>query len=197
MADENAIMVKVNTSNFYRQLGQAEGKVKRMTALGLNGLAFRIRKKDLPLGMDKNIDRPTPFTRRGGRVLKAKARDFPQVAWVYIAPIQEGYLKTIVKGGTRTDKLPVPGKEASRNKYGNLPRNATKGKKVFFLKRGVGRGVHAKRVGPKKKRRLVIIAHWPFVRRYKKTFPLFEVVRKAASLNYNQELRKAFGRVFK
>ncbi len=79
--------------------------------------------KHLKLNLPKWIDRPTPFTLRAFRVRRATKRR--QVSSVYIAEIQDDYLRWQIEGGTRTPKgaaIPVPGRALKRNKYGNMPR---------------------------------------------------------------------------
>jgi hypothetical protein len=190
------VRVTLNTRQFLGQLLAAEGKVKRVSSIALNRIAFNVKKRDLPKGMDRYIDRPTPFTKRGGRVLKARARQEPQEAWVYMAPAQDRYLKPIVKGGVVRDNLPVPGGRARVNKYGNLPRGATKAKSAFHMKiRGVGH--HVKRIGRKGAKKIHVIGSWFKYRFYRPSFPFFKVVDRSAQRNYNREYRAAWRRVFR
>jgi len=74
------------------------------------------------IAMDRQLDRPTPFTKRGVAIQKATKTNWQ--AQVFIKDIQAEYLKWVVEGGTRKPKnkahlLPVTLK---RNKYGNIPR---------------------------------------------------------------------------
>lgn len=74
----------------------------------------------------KRIDRPTPFTLRGFRIVRANKGTL--TAQVYIADIQSDYLKYAIEGGTRKPKKKAiiqPG-AVKLNKYGNIPKNAIK-----------------------------------------------------------------------
>jgi hypothetical protein len=199
MADKGIVKVTINTRNFLKSVDKAPGKMKRVSAMALNNTAWSIKKKSGPAGMEKHLDRPTPFTKRGWRVLKAKAKQEPQTAWSYMAPIQDEYLKNLVTGGEETNMLPIPGRESTRNKYGNLPRRATKAKKAFWIKgKGGIKGYTVKQVGSKGDKENKVIAMWPWRRRYvKHTFPMVKVVRKGASRVFNREYRVAFRKVFK
>ena len=78
--------------------------------------------KIVPAEMDRQIDRPTKFTRDSVRIIPAKKTRL--VAGVAIKDIQARYLHWIYRGGTRKPKrraIVVPVK-ASRNKHGNLTR---------------------------------------------------------------------------
>jgi len=81
-------------------------------------------------GAEQHLDRPTPFTLRGFRVQRSNKHNLR--AFVYIAPIQDAYLKYQVKGGTRTSRAIAVPVEIKLNKYGNIP-----GKKS-----GLARGAH-------------------------------------------------------
>lgn len=197
MGNEPLISVTINADSFMKQVNDTSMKMKRVSAMSLNGTAKGIKFRHLPKGMDKHIEGgPTRFTRTGGRWKPAEVKKEKQVAWVYMAPMQDAYLKTIVKGGVRRDDLPVPGIRARLTKHGNLPKNATKGKKVFRI---VAKGLplHVKKIGRKGKKKLKVIAAWIKYRTYKKTFPYFEIVLKGAQKSYRKEYNMAFRRVFK
>lgn len=77
------------------------------------------------------IDRPKPFTQNGWR--KGKPKPGPGgsvVTDVHLLPIQAEYLTYVIDGGVRragdyatTSQGPlVPGRDAKRDAYGNLPR---------------------------------------------------------------------------
>jgi hypothetical protein len=199
MATEGLVTVKISTINLIKGINAAPNKLKRVSAWALNNTAFDIMRVSGPKGMEKHLDRPTPFTKRGWRVQKAKAKEEPQTAWSYMAPVQDNYLKSLVTGGEETEMLPIPGKTATTNKFGNLPRTATKGKKLFWIKgKGGIKGFTAKRIGRKGAKRVKVIAMWPWRRRYKKgTLPFTKIVRAGASRVFNREYRIAFRKVFK
>lgn len=92
----------------------------------------------LPKVMEQQIDRPTPFTKRAGRYLPATKEN--QTAVVYLADLQDRYLRFQVRGGSRIQKgferkyesiaetiasrQLVPGSGAKKDKYGNVSRYA-------------------------------------------------------------------------
>ncbi|MFZ9559251.1 MAG: hypothetical protein ACO27M_05420 [Vulcanococcus sp.] len=108
----------------------------------------------LPKVMERQLDRPTPFTKRAGRYIPATKEN--QTAKVYLAPLQYRYLRFQIRGGLRIQKgfeakyesiaqtiekrQMVPGSAARLNQYGNVSRAAilkmgqeasVKGGKVF------------------------------------------------------------------
>lgn len=189
--DARMITVSVNAANALRSLNLTESQIKRISARALNETSFAIKKIDGPKGFDKHIDRPTPFTKRGFRVKKAKARKLMSV--IYIAPVQAKYLHEQVFGGTRTEKHPVPGKKIKLNKYGNLTRRATKRKGVFSISKG-GKNITMIRTG---KRTVKTLAIWPTARKYKKRVPFMGIVLKGVKRSFNREYKKAYKRIIK
>ena len=92
-------------------------------ALGINDALTLVRAKS-PSVLERDLDRPTPFTKRGIFVQRAsKGKLFGVVGF---KDVQAGYLKLQVEGGERTPKgraLIVPVGQRL-NKYGNIPRGA-------------------------------------------------------------------------
>ena len=95
------------------------------TSVALNQVASLGQKAALR-SMSRNLDKPTPFTKRGLRITRStKTRLMSEV---YIQEIQAAYLQYQVEGGTRRPKsraLIVPVQQRV-NQYGNLPRNKVK-----------------------------------------------------------------------
>lgn len=77
-----------------------------------------------------HLDRPTPFTRKAIGVKQARPGARDVLAEVDVLSLQARYLALEIFGGVRkagdyaTTKLGplIPGKDAPRNAYGNLPR---------------------------------------------------------------------------
>lgn len=91
------------------------------TSVALNKTAFDVRENEQK-GMDRQLDRPTPFTKRGVQVQKSTKRKLE--ASVFIEEKRAKYLKYQVYGGTRTPRrrvVMVPGDALARNRYGNVP----------------------------------------------------------------------------
>lgn len=124
-------------------------------ARSLTRTAAEFSQDALPGVLEKLLDRPTPFTKRAGRFIPAK-KDDPTAA-VYLAPLQDRYLRFQVRGGSRIQKgfekkyesiaqliaqrQLVPGSGARLNQYGNVSQFAiqrlgeeakVKGSKVFI-----------------------------------------------------------------
>ena len=84
--------------------------------------------------MPAHLDRPTPYTLRGIGVLKSKPGAAEPYAEVDVLPQQARYLRYQILGGTRVaggygttrNGVLIPGSDAPRNAYGNLPRNYVK-----------------------------------------------------------------------
>jgi hypothetical protein len=102
-------------------IADLENQLPYATAKALTATAKRVQSKVVS-STDKYIDRPTPFTKRGFKVISAtKAR---LQSKVYILPIQEAYLRYQIVGGVRLPKgkailIPV---NVPLNKYGNMTR---------------------------------------------------------------------------
>ena len=99
----------------------------------LNATAKKIVEA-MPGEMDQDLDRPTPFTRRGVRVLKY-ANKSTLTAVVGFAPIQAKYMGLQVTGGERRPGprgIKLPG-NITLNSYGNIPKGV-----IDSLKRAAG-----------------------------------------------------------
>ncbi|KKL24154.1 hypothetical protein LCGC14_2418140, partial [marine sediment metagenome] len=88
---------------------------------------LNIAKKDVIRQLDKDIDRPTPFTRRGFRVDGANKQTLS--GRLFILPKQNSYLQYQIFGGVRLPKgvaltlrpaKPGPGR-IKLNRFGNIP----------------------------------------------------------------------------
>ncbi|MBO6759327.1 MAG: hypothetical protein JJ902_23595 [Roseibium sp.] len=76
--------------------------------------------------LDRKLDRPTPFTKRGLGVKRSTKRRLSGA--VFFKPIQSAYLEKLERGGTRRPKrsaIVVPVNQRL-NKYGNMSRGAIK-----------------------------------------------------------------------
>lgn len=115
------------------------------TALAINDTADAVKRVE-ELDISSTFDRPTPFTKRAiGMKRASKSR---LTARVGVKPVQAGYLKRQVTGGTRKPSgaaLVVPVGQRT-NKYGNIPKGALsrlKGKSnVFVTSRRGGKSGH-------------------------------------------------------
>ncbi len=98
------------------------------TSRALNDVARISAMEDSRKDMEKDLDRPIPWTIRGQRY--RRGNKYNQKAWVLIDPERAGYMIPNIHGGTRG---PVAGQKGfvigalvKRNKYGNVPRGLLK-----------------------------------------------------------------------
>jgi len=145
--------------------------------------------------LDKDFDRPTPFTKRAFKVIRAEKRDFLRgvaKAILRIKPIQDAYLKTQIKGGT---KLPrgrahVIGRDARTNRYGNLPRGTVKRllarQDTFSGTVGRTRGIW-QRTG-RGKRDLKLLVQYVDRTSYSPRFRFFETANRTARRFFGRQL---------
>lgn len=109
-------------------------------ARALTRVAAEFSRDVLPGVLEQQLPErnPTPFTKRAGRFLPADKRSL--TATVYLAPMQDRYLRIQRRGGPRIQKAfekkyesiaqtierrqLVPGSGAKRNQYGNVSRAA-------------------------------------------------------------------------
>jgi|APSaa5957512493_1039668.scaffolds.fasta_scaffold00772_1 hypothetical protein len=154
-----------------RQIKGFESQLPFAVMRTLNELGFKIQKEQ-QRQVSRKLDNPTPFTKRGFRVEKAKMSNLQTL--IYIPPIQDEYMKYQIEGGTRNFRgkggAAIPGKGLKVNAYGNIP-----GKRKGLLKRKSdfiipGRGVF-RTVGKVTKK---VIA---FVKKitYKNKFPFYQI----------------------
>lgn len=108
---------------FNKAFKKIEKQVEFASVLAANAIAADV-KTGVERQLKADIDRPTPFTQKAFKITRANKRT--KTATVSIKPVQAGYLKYQIEGGTRSAKsLVIPRKKAA-NKYGNLPRGKLK-----------------------------------------------------------------------
>lgn len=104
--------------------GQAR-QVQYAAAVALTRTAGKV-KEALPSELDKQLDRPTPFTKRG--IFLRPARKDNLEAVVGFMDKQASYLRWQIEGGTRRPNkkaLRLPG-NVTLDAYGNLPKDTIK-----------------------------------------------------------------------
>jgi hypothetical protein len=179
------------------KVGRAQ--VPYASALTINTLATGV-KDDTPRQMEKDLDRPTPYTKRGIFITRASKRKLSAV--VGFKDRQAGYLRLQAKGGVRLPKgraIPVPVKQR-RNKYGNMPRGALRraianNDRVFS---GRVRGVSGvwKRLGPKGRKSLNLLAVYADQANYQKAMRWSEDEVELIRRRLPHAARQAFARAF-
>jgi len=120
------LQMSVDTRAIERRLNSvAASQLPFAAALGINEVAGNIRTAEQG-DLERDLEAPTPFTKRGMYVARASKRRLTGV--VGFKRVQAAYLATQAAGGTRRAKrravvVPVG---ARRNKYGNMPRGSLK-----------------------------------------------------------------------
>jgi len=119
------LSITINREEFNRQLNGRMDQARFAMAGALTNVA-RLAQKDVTNALDRYLDRPTPFTKKG--IAWEKATKDRLVSAVSVRPIQAKYLALQIEGGTR---LPTGRSllnpilsSVKRNAYGNLPRIA-------------------------------------------------------------------------
>ncbi len=183
----------IDVSADFRKLERMLADIPQRQLPFAMSLALNDTAKDVKLAeerqMERKLDRPTPFTKRGVYVRGSTKKSL--TVWVGIKDHQAAYLKWQAGGGVRKPKgrALVIGAGLRRNKYGNLPRNAvaravTK-PNTFATKRN-GRGKHlapgiyqrGRKVRGKTKLKL-LVAFEPRAK-YQPRFPFQATARRTA-----------------
>lgn len=138
--------------------------------------------------MDKDLDRPTPFTRKGITLRKATKKG--QSAVIFIKDIQAKYLKYQIEGGSRQamqgSPVLVPNDSLRLNKYGNIARNrfrSVTAKRTQFVKNGIIYKRNKKSIRP--------LAGFFKSAEYSKRYKYYERLTNEARVNYPREFDKA------
>jgi hypothetical protein len=124
-------------------LAGAQKQVRFSAAVALTRTAQKVRDA-MPAVMDRELDRPTPFTKRGMFVTAARKDNLQAV--VGFMDRQAGYLKYQIAGGTRTPTargIKLPG-NIELNSFGNIPRGLIDKLKASAQDGTLGRGIARK-----------------------------------------------------
>lgn len=137
-------MLKIvdNLSKLPKDVKKWDARRRKAVAIGINWCGWDVR-DHLKATMQKEFDRPTPWTLNSMYLKRATADDFDARIKIKdfvpkgIAPVD--YLKPQLEGGYRRDKRTelhlrrsgrlqagmslVPGHDAKLNKYGNVPKH--------------------------------------------------------------------------
>ena len=120
------INIQIDTRTVERSLNDLGRKqLPFATSLAINDVLTDVKVAE-PAAIEKEIDRPTPFTKRGVFVKRATKRALSGI--VGYKDIQAAYLSRLATGGKRSAKgraIVVPVGQRV-NKYGNMPRGALK-----------------------------------------------------------------------
>lgn len=189
------LSVKSDIKKTVRKLNRIQRKqVPFAVAKALTVTTRRVQRAEVKQ-LKKDLDRPTPFTQRAFKVIRAEKRDFLRgkaKAILRIKPIQDAYLKTQIFGGFKLPKrrAHVIGREARANRYGNLPRGTVKRllarPDVFSGTVGRTRGIW-QRTG-RGKRDLKLLVQYVDRTSYRPRFRFFETANRTARRFFGRQL---------
>lgn len=170
-----------------KRLTNYTGEIKKQmayaTSLAINETAKDI-KKGVERQLNRDIDRPTPFTQKAFYISYSNKRKLK--ATIGIKPIQAKYLGKQIEGGKGDKPFSLIPKQKVRNKYGNLPRNK--------LSKLNAQGKTFKANGVIKQRLKKSVKDLAFVGKqatYKKRFKFFERGKKTFDSTYQLNMQSA------
>ena len=147
-------MIKVKIEGLDKTLAHLAGMQKQVrfaAAVALTRTASAV-KDAMPAVMERELDRPTPFSKRGLFVQRATPATLTST--VGFMDRQAGYLKYQIAGGTRTPTargIKLPG-NITLNSFGNIPKGLIDKLKQSAQDGSLGRGI-AGRLGLKNRRK--------------------------------------------
>lgn len=182
------ISTKADVKDATRRLNKlARKQIPYATSRALNETIDRVRDEEMT-EIVRKVDRPTPETVEAYRTIKNNKR---QLYTVITLKSYAGYLAGLIHGGHESTPKPVPGRQAKLTPHGNLPRQATKGAKVFWKETRGGHGAYWKTVGRGKNKRLQMVGVVPKGgRSYSKRIDFYGVAERTARKNFAKLMRK-------
>mgnify|MGYP003126729206 FL=1 len=165
------------------------------TSVAINNTLFDL-KKEMSKQMDKKLDRPTPFTKRGFFINKAKKNLL--VGVLLMKDIVANYMQYQIEGGTRTTgkQIPVPYKPNARlNKFGNII-----GKRTGLIKKNtqfIGNVSGTEGVYERTKDGLKLIIGFERSVNYRPRFPFYIIAEKFSNAVFDKKFVKAFNRALR
>ena len=165
------------------------------TSVAINNTLFDL-KKEMAKQMDKKLDRPTPFTKRGFFINKAKKNLL--VGVLLMKDIVANYMQFQIEGGTRTTgkQIPVPYKPNARlNKFGNII-----GKRTGLIKKNtqfIGNVSGTEGVYERTKDGLKLIIGFEISVTYRPRFPFYTIAARFSNAVFDRNFTKAFNRALR
>jgi len=184
-------MITISVRHDFKELerwltGIEKKQLPFATATALNQTKKRLQ-GELATVMIRELDRPTPFTMSAFDDSSSTwAKKTNLMAWVRFKKIQAQYLYPQVYGGNETDIHLVPGKKATLNQYGNLPKNASRGRGVFTMPGK--KDTLYKRRG----KEIIRLGHWSKSRSYRKRLPFEQIIESKFGPIFGMEFGTAF-----
>ena len=182
--------VKGDMKRITKHLSKMQKKqIPFAAAQAINATLFDVMKAE-KVQLPKKLDKPTPFTMKAFKINKAKKTEL--VGDIHITPERWKYLKYVVEGGTRTDNIGVPTKNAKLNKYGNIPmrrKGLIKKKNQYIATIGSVSGVWERTKSGTK----LIVAFEKSVT-YEKQFPFKKIADGVARKKFQRNFKRSLSR---
>jgi hypothetical protein len=137
------LKITIDTRATLAMLAGMGKQVKYATAVALTRTAKAV-KDAMPAALERDLDRPTPFTKRGLFIKPARKDDLTAV--VGFMDRQASYLKYQIAGGTRTPGargIKLPG-NVQLNSFGNIPKGLIDKLKASAQDGSLGKGLAGK-----------------------------------------------------
>tara|TARA_Y100000289_G_C3930575_1_gene156189 strand:+ start:4428 stop:5024 length:597 start_codon:yes stop_codon:yes gene_type:complete len=190
------VNVTSNVAFVEKRLNKIQKKqIPFATSVAINNTLFGLR-KEMGKQVDKKLDRPTPFTKRGFLVDKAKKTKLFGI--LFMKNKVADYMQYQVDGGIRkeTKMIPVPFKANARlNKYGNII-----GKRTGLIKKnsqfiGTINGTTGVWERTNKNQRVKLMIGFEGQVNYKPRFPFYKIASKYSGRlfpkNFDRAITKA------
>jgi len=186
-----SISVKADIDRFARDLDRQYVKqLPFATAKALTDTAKDVQAAETK-ALPEVFDRPTPFTMRAFAIRAARKNNL--TATIYVRPIQAGYLRLEIEGGTLQPKkraLVLP-TDLPTNQYGSIPKGAVRrllARPDVFS--GKVRGVAG--IWQRTPRGLLLLISYAPRATYRKLFPFYEIGERVAKQRIEPNFRKAW-----
>jgi hypothetical protein len=192
------VSVKSNVKEITKWTTNAQKKqIPFATQNAINTTLFQLR-KEMGKQLDKKLDRPTPFTKRGFFVNKAKKSLL--VGILIMKDVVANYMQYQVDGGIRADSkfIPIPFVPNARlNKFGNII-----GKRTGLIKKqtqfmGTVKGTTGVWERTNKNQKVKLIIGFEKSATYKPRFPFYIIAQKFSANVFDKNFTKSFNRALK
>ena len=192
------VSVKSNVKEITKWTTNAQKKqMPFATQNAINTTLFQLR-KEMGKQLDKKLDRPTPFTKRGFFVNKAKKSLL--VGILIMKDVVANYMQFQVDGGIRADSkfIPIPFVPNARlNKFGNII-----GKRTGLIKKqtqfmGTVKGTTGVWERTNRNQKVKLIIGFEKSATYKPRFPFYIIAQKFSANVFDKNFTKSFNRALK
>lgn len=195
-----AQLITRNLDKVGKQIARELKQTRFAAAVALTRTAYQTS-QELKDEAEKDLDDPTPFTKRGFRYRKANKKTLE--AAVYIAPIQSDYLRWAIVGGRRRararsgEAIPV---NIRLNRFGNIPARH-RGKLLKLMNRpdtfiGTIKGVYGLYQRPRgrtaRRHTVKLLYSLEAAVDYSPKFDFYETTSREFDRRYEKEFNKAY-----